>query len=77
MTGSSRTDRFLYVGFPVITKDHHTLTQILMGLIHAGCRSEAVEEAMPPEEWRATMPEEMQRPMMRLVRAKKRVGVIL
>ena len=33
-----------------ITKYHHTLTQILGGLLKAGFRIEAVEEAMPPEE---------------------------
>ena len=54
-----------------ITKYHHTLTQILGGLLKAGFRIEAVEEAMPPEEWRAVMPEEMRRPMMLLVRARK------
>lgn len=52
-----------------ITKYHHTLTQILMGLIHAGFRIDAVEEAMPPEEWRSAMPDEMRRPMMLLVKA--------
>lgn len=54
-----------------VTKHHHTLSQILMGLIRAGFRIDAVEEAMPPEEWRAQMPEEMRRPMMLLVRAGK------
>ena len=54
-----------------ITKYHHTLTQILGGLLKAGFRIEAVEEAMPPEEWRAFMPDEMRRPMMLLVRARK------
>ncbi len=54
-----------------VTKQHHTLTQILMGLIRAGFQLEAIEEAMPPENWRAQMPEEMRRPMMLLVRAKK------
>ncbi len=54
-----------------ITKFHHTLTQILNGLIGAGFRLEAVEESMPPEEWRAFMPEEMRRPMMLLVKAIK------
>lgn len=52
-----------------ITKYHHTLTQILNGLIKAGFCLEAVEEAMPPEEWREMMPEEMRRPMMLLVKA--------
>ena len=54
-----------------ITKYHHTLTQILGGLLNAGFRIEAVEEAMPPEEWRAVMPDEMRRPMMLLVKAVK------
>ena len=54
-----------------ITKYHHTLTQILGGLLKAGFRIEAVEEAMPPEAWRAVMPDEMRRPMMLLVRARK------
>ena len=56
----------------VITKHHHTLTQILGGLLKAGFRIEAVEEAMPPEEWRAVMPDEMRRPMMLLVKAVKK-----
>lgn len=54
-----------------VRKQHHTLTQILMGLLNAGFILEAVEEATPPEEWRAAMPEEMRRPMMLLVRARK------
>lgn len=54
-----------------VTKQHHTLTQILMGLLHSGFVLEAVEEAMPPEEWREKMPDEMRRPMMLLVRARK------
>ena len=52
-----------------ITKYHHTLTQILGGLLNAGFRIEAVEEAMPPEEWRAVMPDELRRRMMMLVKA--------
>lgn len=52
-------------------KQHHTLTQILMGLIRAGFRIEAVEEAMPPQTWRSQMPEEMRRPMMLIVKARK------
>lgn len=59
-----------FLGYPV-TKQHHTLTQILMGLIRIGFRIEAVEEAMPPIGWRELMTEEMKRPMMLLVRAKK------
>lgn len=54
-----------------IVKQHHTLTQILGGLLRTGFRIEAVEEAMPPEQWRELMPEEMRRPMMLLVRAEK------
>ena len=53
-----------------VRKYHHTLSQILMGLLRTGFCLEAVEEAMPPEEWRAQIPEEMRRPMMLLVRAK-------
>lgn len=54
-----------------VRKQHHTLTQILMGLLNVGFALEAVIEAMPPEEWRTAMPEEMRRPMMLLVRARK------
>lgn len=54
-----------------VTKQHHTLTQILMGLLHGGFVLEVVEEAMPPEEWRDSMADEMRRPMMLLVRARK------
>ena len=63
-----RTTDFL--GYEV-KKYHHTLTQILNGLLGAGFRIEAVEEAMPPDKWRDQMPEEMQRPMMLMVRAGK------
>lgn len=50
-----------------ILKQHHTLTQILGGLLSTGFRIEAVEEAMPPKE----MMDEMRRPMMLLVKAGK------
>lgn len=63
-----RTTDFL--GYAV-TKQHHTLTQILMGLIDQGFMLQAVEEVMPPENWRELMPEEMRRPMMLLVKAVK------
>ena len=43
----------------------------LMGLINTGFVLQNVEEAMPPEEWREQMPEEMRRPMMLLIRAVK------
>ena len=54
-----------------VMKQHHTLTQILMGLLQTGFQLEAVIEAEPPQEWRTQMPDEMRRPMMLLVRAKK------
>ena len=54
-----------------IPKYHHTLTQIVGGLLENGFRLEALEEAMPPVEWRDIMPEEMRRPMMLLIRAAK------
>lgn len=59
-----------FLGYKV-KKYHHTLTQVLNGLIQDGFTIEAVEEAMPPEQWRNQMPEEMRRPMMLLVRARK------
>lgn len=71
-------DRYYYPGERTtdflghqVTKQHHTLTQILMGLLDCGFRITAVVEAMPPEEWLEQMPEEMCRPMMLLVRAEK------
>ncbi len=56
-----------------ITKQHHTLTQILMGVIHAGSSLEHAEEVQPPEEMMnlAGMKDEMRRPMMLLVRARR------
>ncbi len=57
-----------------VVKEHHTLTQIFMGLLNCGFLLEAVEEAMPPEQWRDQMPEEMKRPMMLLVKARKQEG---
>ena len=65
--GTRTTD---FLGYSV-TKQHHTLTQILMGLIHTGFQLESVEEAIPPKPWQEQMPEEMCRPMMLLVKAKK------
>lgn len=64
----ARTADFL--GFAV-TKYHHTLTQILGGLLETGFCLQAVEEVQPPPAWRDAMPEEMRRPMMLLVRAQK------
>lgn len=67
--GPRETD---FLGHRVV-KQHHTLTQILMGLLNSGFCLEAVEEAQPPEEMRHLpgMLDELRRPMMLLVRAKK------
>ena len=56
-----------------VRKQHHTLSQILMGLLQNGFALEAVEEAMPSEEMISLpgMKDEMRRPMMLLVKAKK------
>jgi SAM-dependent methyltransferase len=59
-----------FLGYEV-RKQHHTLTQILGGLLNVGFRLDAVEEAMPPEEWRDQMPDEMRRPMMLLLKTEK------
>lgn len=73
-------DRYFYPGERItnflgkrVVKQHHTLTQILMGLIRCGFMIEAVEEAFPPEEMRTLpgMEDEFRRPMMLLVRGKK------
>ena len=68
-----RVTRFL--GCEVV-KQHHTLTQILMGLRNCGFSLEVVEEVQPSEEMLAIpgMLDEMRRPMMLLVRAKKPAG---
>lgn len=57
-----------------VRKQHHTLTQILMGLINSGFDLEAVEEAQPPGEMMDIpgMKDELRRPMMLLVKAKVR-----
>jgi len=56
-----------------VTKQHHTLTQILMGVINAGFTLDHIEEAQPSKEMlnMAGMKDEMRRPMMLLVRARK------
>ncbi len=59
-----------FLGYEV-KKYHHTITQILNALLQTGFALEAVEEAMPPAQWREQMPDEMKRPMMLLIRAKK------
>ncbi|MGI6214945.1 MAG: class I SAM-dependent methyltransferase [Christensenellales bacterium] len=56
-----------------IIKQHHTLTQILMGLINSGFELKTIEEAQPPKEM-LNLPgfkDELRRPMMLLVKAKK------
>lgn len=55
-----------------VRKQHHTLTQILMGLLKSGFVLEAVEEAEPSEEMMdiPEMKDELRRPMMLLVRAR-------
>ena len=65
-----RVTRFL--GCEVV-KQHHTLTQILMGLLSCGFTLEVVEEAQPSEKMLEIpgMKDELRRPMMLLVRAKK------
>ena len=54
-----------------VTKQHHTLTQILNGLLANGFALEAVEEAQPPASMMDLpgMADEMRRPMMLLVKA--------
>lgn len=56
-----------------VVKQHHTLTQILMGLLNTGFRFNAVEEAVPPAEMMhlPQMDEELRRPMMLLIKAQK------
>lgn len=55
-----------------VVKQHHTLTQILMGLLNNGFELEAVEEAEPSEEmmYIPGMKDELRRPMMLLVKAR-------
>lgn len=58
-----------------VEKQHHTLTQILMGLLTCGFLLEVVEEVQPPLSWldQPGMADELRRPMMLLVRARKPV----
>ena len=61
-----------FLGCPV-EKQHHTLTQILTGLLQAGFTLDHVEEAQPPEEM-LSLPgwaDELRRPMMLLIRARR------
>ncbi len=54
-----------------VVKQHHTLTQILNGLLKSGFELQVVEEAEPSEEMMDIpgMKDEMRRPMMLLVKA--------
>ncbi len=56
-----------------VSKQHHTMTQILMGVLNAGFTLEHIKEAQPPAEMMHIpgMKDEMRRPMMLLIRAKK------
>ncbi|MDO5409857.1 MAG: class I SAM-dependent methyltransferase [Lachnospiraceae bacterium] len=56
-----------------VKKQHHTLTQILMGLLNNGFTIEAVTEAEPPQEMLDIpgMRDELRRPMMLLVKVRK------
>ncbi len=66
----ARTTQFL--GCTVV-KQHHTLTQIVQGLLRQGFALQALEEAQPPAEMLALpgMRDELRRPMMLLLRADK------
>ena len=57
-----------------VVKQHHTLTQILMGLLKHGFELKAVEEAEPPQEMMDIpgIKDELRRPMMLLVKAAAR-----
>lgn len=67
-TSGERSTRFLGCE---VAKQHHTLTQILMGLLNNGFELAAVEEAEPPEDMLDIpgMKDELRRPMMLLVKA--------
>ncbi len=73
-------DNYFYPGERVthflgqtVIKQHHTLTQILMGLINAGFKLEIIEEATPSADMMDIpgMPDEMRRPMMLLIKSLK------
>ena len=70
-TSGKRNTRFLGCN---VVKQHHTLTQILMGLLNNGFELKAVEEAEPPEEMMSIpgMKDELRRPMMLLIKANKK-----
>lgn len=68
-TGKRETN---FLGQSVV-KQHHTLSQILNLLLKTGFQIEAVEEAMPPQDMMSIpgMIDEMRRPMMLIIKAKK------
>lgn len=57
-----------------VNKQHHTLTQILNGLLTIGFTIEVIQEVTPPNEMMNIpgMEDEMRRPMMLLVKATKK-----
>lgn len=67
ISGERKTN---FLGCDVL-KQHHTLTQILMGLLNNGFGLEIVEEAKPPKEMMNIpgMKDELRRPMMLLIKA--------
>lgn len=48
---------YSYLPHKWVKKYHHTLMQILNGLLKTGFVIETVEETMPPEQWRDQMPD--------------------
>ena len=61
-----------------VTKQHHTLTQIPMGLLKQEFELKAVEEAQPSEEMMEIpgMKDELRRPIMLLVKAQVKKKLI-
>lgn len=73
-------DNYFYVGERTtnflnhkVTKQHHTLTQIINGLLKVGFKIEVVEEAKPSDEMLKIegMKDELRRPMMLLIKVRK------
>ena len=66
----NRRTKYTFLGCDVV-KQHHTLTQIIMGLLNNGFELKVVEEAEPPKEMMDIpgMEDELRRPMMLLVKA--------
>lgn len=56
-----------------VTKQHHTLTQILSGLLKAGFAIQDIQEATPPQSMMHIpgMKDELRRPMMLMVKARR------